>query len=414
MRLVAVWGSGTGVGKTLLSSGLLAACRLSPSLFVKPVQTGVPDSDGETVARLAGAHHEPAAHAVHAGLRPTHGGRAGARATTLFAWNAAVSPHVAAAREGRAVDDAQVVRATRAELANFAHDCTADADALIVVETAGGVASPSPSGSLQCDVYAPLALPAILVGDARLGGISATLCAAEALRARGHQLAGVVLFEEPGAARELGNADALREHLRAAGGVPVFQVEAPPPMPEPLDGWLARALPAFDTILEAIPSTPTHYAAQPLVGVSSVEGACPFLAARQGPGAAATVTPSAEALLADDMRLLWHPYTSTTQPTPCVPVSSASGVTLTLADGRRLVDGMSSWWAAIHGCAAVPTARLPVAKPRAHAHVYACTAPCTRRSADTACLRSTRQPHASSAGWGTSCLVASPTSRRSA
>lgn len=50
-----------------------------------------------------------------------------------------------------------------------------------------------------------------------------------------------------------------------------------------------------------------------------------------------------------DRRHIWHPYTSMTQPLPCYPVVSASGVELQLDDGRLLVDGMSSWWAAIHG-----------------------------------------------------------------
>ncbi|MCW8919127.1 MAG: adenosylmethionine--8-amino-7-oxononanoate transaminase [Gammaproteobacteria bacterium] len=46
---------------------------------------------------------------------------------------------------------------------------------------------------------------------------------------------------------------------------------------------------------------------------------------------------------------LWHPYTSMLEPLPVFAVVAASGVELELADGRRLVDGMSSWWAAIHG-----------------------------------------------------------------
>jgi adenosylmethionine-8-amino-7-oxononanoate aminotransferase len=53
--------------------------------------------------------------------------------------------------------------------------------------------------------------------------------------------------------------------------------------------------------------------------------------------------------LAFDQRHIWHPYTSMSHPLPCYPVTSAQGSELHLADGRVLVDGMSSWWAAVHG-----------------------------------------------------------------
>ena len=50
-----------------------------------------------------------------------------------------------------------------------------------------------------------------------------------------------------------------------------------------------------------------------------------------------------------DIQHIWHPYTSMTEPIPAYLVESADGVRIRLADGRELIDGMASWWCAIHG-----------------------------------------------------------------
>ena len=62
-----------------------------------------------------------------------------------------------------------------------------------------------------------------------------------------------------------------------------------------------------------------------------------------------TVNSDPEKLLALDNKLIWHPYSAMNTGMPVYPVASAQGVRIRLADGRELIDGMSSWWCAIHG-----------------------------------------------------------------
>ena len=50
-----------------------------------------------------------------------------------------------------------------------------------------------------------------------------------------------------------------------------------------------------------------------------------------------------------DAAHVWHPYGAFPPTTTPLVVESAQGTRITLADGRELVDGMASWWAAIHG-----------------------------------------------------------------
>ncbi|MGA0975006.1 MAG: adenosylmethionine--8-amino-7-oxononanoate transaminase [Sedimenticolaceae bacterium] len=50
-----------------------------------------------------------------------------------------------------------------------------------------------------------------------------------------------------------------------------------------------------------------------------------------------------------DRQHIWHPYSAVGSPSPIYPVVAAEGVRLKLDDGRELIDGMSSWWCAVHG-----------------------------------------------------------------
>jgi|GEM_PF-79173 len=177
-----VLGCDTDVGKTLVSAGLARAFAAMDSrvCYVKPWQTGLPsDSDAEFVETIAGCE-------VH----------------TLQAYSSRVSPHTAASHEGlQASDDATMARVISIAL-SFAGS--------LLVEGAGGVASPTAEGRLQCDVLRAVRAPVVLVGSGALGGISVTLCAVETLRARGFDVDAIVLRQGTH-----GNADFLRAHFAA-------------------------------------------------------------------------------------------------------------------------------------------------------------------------------------------------------
>ncbi|KAF8392915.1 hypothetical protein HHK36_021155 [Tetracentron sinense] len=270
-----VWGSNTGVGKTLVSTGL-AASVLSPSstpssptqfIYIKPVQTGFPaDSDSHFVYRkfseislsrkssfsLLASNQAlkasiPAAKEVFGagfeseqlersedGLmdlcwyeeRIMQGEQSEVVASelickTMYGWKEAISPHLAAEREGAVLQDTVLLETLQKCLGLSLGD---KGDSLSVIETAGGIASPGPSGTLQCDLYRPFRLPAILVGDGKLGGISGTISAYESLKLRGYDVVAVV-FEDHGLVNEVPLLSYLRNR------VPVLVL---PPVPQDL------------------------------------------------------------------------------------------------------------------------------------------------------------------------------------
>ena len=131
---------------------------------------------------------------------------------------------------------------------------------LALIETAGGVCSPTPSGSLQCDILRELFLPAILVGDGKLGGISTTLSSYDTLLMRGYDIPFIIISEEG-----FGNLEAVRRHVnKDTSVITIPKLPLAPPNFDPdsnkqmvktvidpnLKIWLELSKNSFDAIVD--------------------------------------------------------------------------------------------------------------------------------------------------------------------
>lgn len=200
LRVLQIYGANTGVGKTIFSSVFCRAFqrRLAKVNYLKPISTGPQDEADDGHINTFGQ---------------------GVRSRTLFQFQEPVSPHIAARLASTTVEDAQLQAAVYEELKGYA----ADGEGFAIVETAGGVLSPAPSGIPQADVYRPLRLPVFLVGDSRLGGIGSTISAWESLHVRGYDVQSIGLFRED----RYENSKYLKEYF-VDRGVDTFAIEPPP------------------------------------------------------------------------------------------------------------------------------------------------------------------------------------------
>lgn len=168
-----VTGTDTGVGKTLVSAGLLHALARHHRRVVgmKPVAAGAVPWGGDWASEDAIALRAASTVAVPAVL------------DNPVLLPDPLSPHIAAARAGVQIDIAAIVRSYQA--------LAAEADA-VVVEGAGGFHVPLSDTTTGADLAQALALPVVLVVGLRLGCLNHALLTAEAVRARGLTLAGWV------------------------------------------------------------------------------------------------------------------------------------------------------------------------------------------------------------------------------
>ena len=242
-----------------MSAGLLRSSRFAHNRqqsstlvrYVKPMQCG--GSDERFVKHVAELDNTVAS--PNSAVNPY-------QATTLFDWETWASPHTASRNEGIPISDVQVLKA----LQEHFQSVDLNVSTITWYETAGGVLSPAaaspdndkpwharkshvPSSSPmawgwqpQADLYRGMAssTTVVLVGDARLGGISATLSSLESLIWRGYRVSAIVLINPANATDVHANACALRECHGYNDNPPIKVVDLPaiPPDPlVPLDDW---------------------------------------------------------------------------------------------------------------------------------------------------------------------------------
>jgi dethiobiotin synthetase len=192
-----VTGTDTGVGKTLVSAGLLhALARYHPRVVgMKPVAAGTEMINGV-----------PANEDVLA-LRAASNCRVPPELDNPVLLPDPLSPHIAAARAGVRIDIDHLVACQRA--------LALRADA-VVVEGAGGFMVPLSATETGADLAEALSLPVLLVVGLRLGCLNHALLTAEAIRARGLTLAGWVANQVDAAMlAQDENIAFLQRHLQA-------------------------------------------------------------------------------------------------------------------------------------------------------------------------------------------------------
>jgi dethiobiotin synthetase len=167
-----VTGTGTNIGKTVVSAALLCRYRnVVPICYWKPVQTGAPEDDDTAIVKdLAACNHEEI---CGSGIRLPR----------------ALSPHLSAELSGTRIEISEIVQSVR----------DSNPRQRWLVEGAGGVLVPLNAKEFMADLMSALGLPVVIVASSQLGTINHTLLTLEALRQRSITVAGVILNGDPNA-----------------------------------------------------------------------------------------------------------------------------------------------------------------------------------------------------------------------
>lgn len=289
-----ITGTDTGVGKTVVTAALARQllCNKAPVRVIKPVQTGCLEDDDMEFCRKTASEF---------GDLSTE---------TLFRFVPPTSPHLAAREAGVSI----TVDEIESRIGEF--------DGITLIEGAGGLLVPLNDEETMLDLIERLKLPVILVLANRLGAINHTLLSLEALHNRGIEVFCVVfnhlspceneqedIIQSENPAIIIKRTDAKYSAFMPYNPAPVHSEE-----------WCKRLDFFSRSLVWQMTKLNIRSKLDPWPGFLEL-----------------------------DSKHIWHPYTSAAKPLPVYPIESAHGCILKTPDGKELIDGMSSWWCAIHG-----------------------------------------------------------------
>ena len=335
-------GTDTDVGKTVVTAGLAGAAQKlgRKVLVIKAVQTGVMPTPGPDTLPACRSHSSATPSRIPA--KPDSGknrrspdikdfpavapdvlvyqkAAPGVDTAAIAVFNAACSPHLSARREGKNL----TARGLADGILKAVFESSAD---LVLVEGAGGVLTPLNDSETIADVFSLLGWPVLLVSGNKLGAVNHALLSLQCLKIRGLLPLGFVLTQTRPAAGE------LEKSIRADNsGIIACQS--------------ATACLAEIKYLQGLHENSPGSQAQSWE--SMARELTPVLEAL---GKHTDLTADAP-LLAFDKAHVWHPYTSALHPLRTREAVTTGGAKIRLKSGRELIDGMSSWWCAIHGYA---------------------------------------------------------------
>lgn len=324
LRIHQIFGANTDVGKTVLTTALVraSAARGKSVFYLKPVSTGPSqDADDVFVTRFSG----PDQSKIHA--------------KCLFQFAEPVSPHLAAKLQQNTEpkicvpSDDEFANSVANHIRSYAAMAQRPSD--MYVESAGGVHSPTLSGTTQLESYRPLLLPTILIGDSRLGGISATISSYESLILRGYTVDSILLFRD----EYYRNWEYLQPYFAERG----LRVDAVNPPPEKHSSY------ETNTVL-----TEDYYA-----GITSSPGSIQDVVAHLDTYHADRLQ-NLESMSQRARDVLWWPFVqhgNVTGPKDVTVIDSASEDTFSVYNGHlqsstdsqrsyldHHLDGSASWW----------------------------------------------------------------------